>query len=95
MKQATFFLQILCCIFAAGIALYAYIDKQNDLTELRLVIPTLTKEVKRIQKENIRLQYEVDRFESPIHLMELLRRPEYSHLKYPHVDDVVVIEEGR
>lgn len=95
MKQGTVFVQILLCIFAAGIALYAYIDKQNDLTELRLVIPTLGKEVKRIQKENIRLQYEVDRFESPIHLMELLRKPEFSHLKYPHVDDVVVIEEER
>ena len=86
--------RILVCIFFASLTLYALTHKQNALTELRLTIPILTKEVRRIKEENIRLQYEIDRFESPIHLMELARKPEYGHLHYPLVRDVILIPEG-
>jgi cell division protein FtsB len=82
---------IFLCIFIAGIALYAYIEKQNELIELRLKIPALAKELRQMQEENTRLNYEIDRFESPIHLMELARKPEFSHLKYPHLDEVVIL----
>lgn len=87
-------LRIFTCILAAGIALYSYIDKQNDLTELRMAIPVLAKEVKGLQEENIRLKYEIDRFESPIHLMELARKPEFGHLKFPYSTDVVILPAG-
>src|SRR5262245_8536307 len=87
-------IRILICIFATGLTLYAYVDKQNDLTELRLVIPQLAKEVKNIQEENISLQYEIDRFESPIHLLELSRKPEFSHLKFPFVNDITILPES-
>lgn len=87
------YLRVFFCILLVGITLYAYIDKQNDLTELRLAIPALAKEVKSIQDENNRLQYEIDYFESPIHLMELLRKPEFGHLKYPYDPDVIVLPE--
>lgn len=92
MKESLYTLQIFVCIFAAGIALYSYIDKQNALTELRIAIPVLAKEVKGIQEENIRLQYEIDRFESPIHLMELARKPEFGHLKFPYSPDVIILQ---
>lgn len=84
-------LRIFICIFAAGVTLYAHVKKQNELTELRLIIPGLAREVKTIQTENMRLQYEIERFESPIHLMELSRKPEYSHLKYPYQRDVITL----
>lgn len=87
-------IQIFICILVAGITLYIYIDKQNELTGLRLAVPALAKEVKLIQEENMRMQYEIDRFESPIHLMELARKPEFSHLKYPHQDELVMLPEG-
>lgn len=86
-------LRIFICIFAAGWTLYAFIDKQNELVELRMAIPALTQEVKAIEDENNRLKYEVERFESPIHLMELARKPEFSHLKYPYDRDVIVLPE--
>lgn len=82
----------LVCIFTASLALFAYIEKQNELTELRLAIPMVAKDVKALQEENTRLKYEVDRFESPIHLMELMRKPEFSHLKFPYVKDEVFLE---
>ncbi len=84
-------IRILICIFSVGLALYAYVDRQNELTALRLRLPQLQKEVKRTQEENIRLQYEIDRFESPIHLMELARKPEFGHLKHPYLPDIVTL----
>lgn len=74
--------------------LFGYIEKQNDLTELRLAIPALAKEVKSLQEENIRLTYEIEHFESPIHLMELMRKPEFSHLKYPYLNDEIFLPQG-
>jgi len=85
-------IRILACIAIAGITMYAYILKQNELTGLRLMIPTVAKELKAVQEENIRLKYEIDRFESPIHLMELARKPEFSHLKYPYAKDVIKVK---
>lgn len=87
-------LGILSCIVSAGLALYGYIDKTNELTELRLIIPQVSRELKRVQEENIRLKYEVDQFESPPHLMELQRKPEFSYLKYPFLEEEIILLEG-
>jgi len=87
------FLRILLCIAIFGITLYAYVENRNRLTKLRLGIPALEKELHEIWEENIRLQYEIERFESPIHLMELWRQPEYSHFRHPLLEEVVIIHE--
>jgi len=92
-RQVILTIKILFCFVAAGFAVFGHIDRSNELTEIRREIPLLEKEVKQIQLENIRLQYEVDRFESPIHLMELSRKPEFGHLKYPLAKDVIVVSE--
>jgi len=47
-----------------GIFLYAYISKQNSITELRLQVPIGSKALQAIQQENTRLQFEIDRFEN-------------------------------
>ncbi|MGZ3632773.1 MAG: hypothetical protein ACXWM7_00380 [Parachlamydiaceae bacterium] len=83
--------RILCCIVIAVIFIYEYIEKQNALTELRLMIPVLTKELKSIQEENISLQYAIDTFENPVHLLKLMRQPQYSHLKYQSASEVFVL----
>lgn len=83
------------CIGIAGIALFSYIDKLNELTELRLAIPQLAKEVNLLQEENARMLYEIERFESPVRLMELKRMPEYSHLKYPYLDEEILLPKGK
>lgn len=87
-------IRIIVCIFVLGVSLYANIRKTNDLTLLRLAIPSLEKEVKALHLENERLQYEIDRFESPLHLMELLRKPEYSHLKHPFLHEIFILSEN-
>jgi hypothetical protein len=85
-------IRLLACILFAGLFLYKYIDKMNELTELRLSIPALAKELKETREENLELRYEIEQFESPIHLMELARKPEFGHLKYPSLEQVVIIE---
>lgn len=92
MKRQVFFsINIFICIFAAGLTLFLHIHKKNQITAMQLAIPALDSQVKILSEENERLQYEIDRFESPLHLMELLRKPEFSHLKYPFAKDVIVI----
>lgn len=82
MKSAQkFFIRILLCLAVMGMFLYFYMQSQNELTALQLAIPIATKELKAIREENIYLQYLVDEFESPAHLMELARKDEFAHFK--------------
>lgn len=86
--------RLLICIFFVGLILYKYIDKLNELTELQLNIPQIAKEVKEIKEKNLELQYEIEQFESPIHLMELSRKPEFGHLKHPAVDKIIFLPDA-
>lgn len=85
------FIRLLICVVIAGVALYKHIDKSNELTELRLAIPSLQKSVNELIEENSRLQYEIHHFESPAHLFELARQPEFRHLKYPSANEVTTV----
>jgi len=92
-NQSALLVRLLACIFILGIFLFFYVDKKIEFMGLRLHIPVLVKEIRCIQEENTRLQYEIDRFENPSHLMELARKPEFSHLHHPLVEDIWVIDE--
>ncbi len=86
--------RVLICISACGTFLYSYIDKQNAVTRRRLEIPVIAKEIKDLKEEKTRLQYEIDLFESPEHLIELARHSEFSHLKHPMLKEIVTLQEG-
>lgn len=87
------FIRLLICICSIGLVLYKSIDKGNELTELRLSIPVIARQVQEIKEKNLELQYLIERFESPLHLMELASQPEFGHLKYPSTDAVLVLPE--
>ncbi len=88
-------LRVLFCVFMAGATLYAFIERQNRMTKMRLEIPILEKEVRMFKEESRRLKYEIEMFENPVHLIELLQKPEFGHLKHPHIDEVTIIDESR
>ena len=90
MTQGLLF-RLLICIFVLGGLLYLYVDKQNDLTELKMQVPKLVRQLRELEEENAQLTFEIERLENPERLMELIRQPEYSHLKQPFVNEVVVI----
>lgn len=79
-------------IFSLGFIWYSSIDQQNQVTQLRMKIPELTKQIKRIEQENIRLQYEIDVFESPENLLRLARLTQYQHLHYPLSHEIVAFK---
>lgn len=84
--------KIVFSLLAAGLALFLHITRLNELTRLRLSIPPLEKEVHDIEEEINRLRYQLEVFNNPTHLIELARRPEYSHLKFPLVSDITIID---
>lgn len=86
-------IRLLICIFVLGGLLYLYIDKQNDLTELKIQIPKLVRSLRVIEEENTQLRYEIEKLENPQRLIDLLRQPEFSHLKHPLVNEVVMVYE--
>lgn len=89
-----FIVRVLVCTLFAGLCLYSFLDRQNGVTELHIKLPKLAKELKAIEEENDRLQYEIEQFENPQHLMELARRPEFSHLKHPLFKEILTLKEG-
>lgn len=81
---------ILCLLILAGF-LYAFINQQNHIVKLRLQIPELQKKVALIEQENKQLQFQIDKFEQPAHLIELRKKPQFSHLKQPLENEIIAI----
>ncbi len=84
--------RLLICIVVLGVALYNYIDRQNDLTALKMAIPGLVDTVRSLEEENAQLSLEIEQLENPTRLIKLLRQKEYSHLHYPYADEVMTCE---
>lgn len=89
-----FFIKSTICILFLGLCLYSYLDLQNGLTELRIRIPHLASEVRRVEEENTHLFFEIEAFESPENLLRLAKRPEFAHLRFPMSRDVLTIKQG-
>lgn len=86
--------KVLICLFVFGICLYSYVEKQNELTSLKIEIPKVAKAIEDLKEEIKKIQYEVEMFENPAYLMQLIRKPEFGYLKHPFVDDVLTMPEG-
>lgn len=87
--------KVALCLAVFGLTFYYAIEKQNELTRMRMQIPELAKQVKRLQEENTRLQYQIDVFASPQHLQELLSQNEYAHLKHPYSRNIIALTAGQ
>ena len=87
-------IRLLLCIFISAFLLYSYIDKLNDITELKIEIPKLSEEVQVLREENNTLVLQIEKVENPKSLIEKSRLPEYSHLKQPSRLKVQTIEMG-
>lgn len=80
-------------IAVGGFCLYSYLNQQNRLTHLKIQLPEVESEVKQIREDTRRLAYQINQFESPSHLIDLARRPEYSHLKHPLLKEIFTVPE--
>ncbi len=82
------------CLAVLGFSLYAHIEKQNQITAMRIQLPERVGHLKALQEDNTRLRYEIEQFESPEHLIELARHHEFSHLRHPMVKEILRMPEG-
>ena len=88
MLQLTLFRMITSILFFC-LFLYLYIDMQNSVTKLRLKIPPISDEVRELEEVQKSLLYQKARYEDPKALMKLLRKPEFSYLKKPTLENVI------
>jgi hypothetical protein len=88
------FLRLFGCLALFSFSVYSYLDKQNSCTELKMRLPKVTKEIEAIREINANLQYQIECFENPQHLLTIAARPEYAHLKFPFTEEVLTLKEG-
>jgi len=86
--------KILICLFSFGLCLYFYIEKQNQLTSFKIEIPKVVKEINELKEEIKKMQFELEVFENPAYLMQLIKQPEFGYLKHPFVEDVLTMPQG-
>lgn len=87
--------RLILSIFIITLLLYSYLDKHNDLAELKIEIPKLVKEIAELEEENSRLQYEINCLENPKDLMGFLRQKEFSHLKQPLESELIILKKEK
>ncbi len=91
---STFFFRFFLSVSFAGFALYSYLSEHNKCTELKIRLPKIAKEIEKINQENAGLQYQIVCFESPEHLLQMAKNPQYAHLSFPYFQDVLTVKEG-
>ncbi|MBQ8498328.1 hypothetical protein [Chlamydia sp.] len=85
------FSRLFLCLSLLCYALYRYIDKQNDLTKLRLEIPCLWAQLRQVEQENVTLSFLLEKLESPEHLLQIASLPEYQYLEYLSEEKISVL----
>ncbi len=88
------FVNLFVCLSVFSFSLYSYLEKQNQCTQLKMRLPKVMKEIQAIQEENAHLQYQIECFEDPRHLLQIATEPAYSHLKFPLAPDILTLKEG-
>jgi hypothetical protein len=87
-------IKLAMCLTVFGLCLYSYLDMQNELTQLKIQLPEIEKDLRLVREESRRLSYEIDQLESPARLIELAHHPEYSHLKHPLLREILTVPEA-
>ncbi|MES2200029.1 MAG: hypothetical protein V4489_07675 [Chlamydiota bacterium] len=87
--------QIFTCLIAVSACWFSYLEKQNELTGLRLYAPKLVQEIKGIREKNTQLKYQIQQLESPENLIKLSNETKFNHLKHPFGKDILVLQEGK
>lgn len=80
-------------IFVLLIAGVICIEMRNTVLALQMKIPQIERELKKVERNNRQLRYSIERFQSPDHLIELARQPEFSHLKPAYQTQVIHIHD--
>lgn len=91
MSQGLLIRLLICILFLGGL-LFQTIRWQNKITAYRLEIPKVSAQLREVEGEISRLQFEIEKFENPAHLLDLVSDPQFSHLRYPTREDVLEVK---
>lgn len=72
--------KILICVISFSVALCAYLNARNDVTKLMIQLPKLSTDLSLVEEQTTILKYEIEKFENPSYLLNLLKRSEYASL---------------
>lgn len=72
--------------------MYCYVNKQNEITKIRLAIPRTSANLRELKEENVSLSFIIERYESSENLMEIASLPECEGLHYPTVESLVFLD---
>lgn len=81
------------CICLFGAFLVRHVQRQNDLTRLRLEIPQIAMQARALEERALQLQEEVGKLQTPKILLEQLDRSEFAHLRAPLPQQIWMLEE--
>lgn len=81
---------VVVCVFACA-GLLRYIDRQNQLTKLRLEISNLSSLLRQEEEYRTSLQFAVETLSTPHELLRLSCLNEYQYLGN-YQDDVVIVD---
>jgi hypothetical protein len=65
------------------------------VTAQRIRIPQLVQEIKALDEQNVKLRYEIEIFENPLHLLAISHFFGLDHLKHPLLCDENHLKEGK
>lgn len=71
---------------------YSYLTQQNDLTEMRMEIPELMRDMESLRQEIAVLEYQVEAFQNPRNLLQIAMQNQYRHLKLPRLQEVAFLD---
>ena len=84
--------KILICVISFSVALCAYLNARNDVTCLMIELPRISHELSLIEEKNTILKFEVEKFENPSYLLNLLNTCEYAHLLPREGYEVIAVD---
>ena len=79
------------CVVVFGWGLFSYLNTQTELASLKVQLPELEKRLGTLQEENRRMLCEIEGFENPTRLIELVHRPEFGYLKHPLLREILTV----
>ena len=82
------------CVAIFGWGLFSYLNKQQELAQIKVQLPELEKRLHVIQEENRRMLCEIEELENPSRLIELVHRPEFGYLKHPLLREILTVPEA-
>lgn len=80
------------CICLFGAFLMRHVQRQNDLTRVRLEIPQIAMQARALEERSLQLKEEVGKLQTPKVLLDQLDRGEFAHLMAPLPQQIWIIE---